>query len=109
MVLMNNELKEMLQSVLKEELDPIKHELQGVKSEMSSMNARMSTIETGMSFMDTRMSTIETGMSSMNARMDQGFEEVKDKLRSIQDQTALISEFQSPIYDLQQQVKDHDA
>ncbi|WNF38759.1 hypothetical protein RJD24_10195 [Bacillaceae bacterium IKA-2] len=92
---MNNELKEMLQSVLKEELDPIKHELQGVKSEMSSMNARMSTIE--------------TGMSSMEAKMELGFEEVKDKLRIIQDQTARTSELKSPIYDLQQQVKDHDA
>lgn len=89
---MNNELKEMLQSVLKEAIGPIKHELQGVKSEMNS-----------------RFDTIDTKMSSVEAKMDQGFEEVKDKLRVIEDQTARTSELQSPIYDLQQQVKDHDA
>lgn len=87
-------MEQKLDLILKklEELNVIKQDIQDVKSQMNS-----------------RFDTLETKSSIVESKMEQGFEDVKDKLRTIEEQTAHVSEFQSPIHDFQQQLLEHDA
>jgi predicted phage gp36 major capsid-like protein len=53
-----------------------------------------------------RLDALENGQKELRAEIKQQFEEVKEELRVIKDQTARNSELQSPVAEVQKQVDD---
>jgi flagellar capping protein FliD len=85
---MNNELKEMLSAVIREELSPVVKRLDTIENRFDTMDTRLDSIETRLDTMDTRLETIETRLDTMDTRL----ETIETRLDTIEDEQQQIKQ-----------------
>jgi flagellar capping protein FliD len=85
---MNNELKEMLSAVIREELSPVVKRLDTIENRFDTMDTRLDNIETRLDTMDTRLDKIETRLDTMDTRL----ETIETRLDTIEDEQQQIKQ-----------------
>ncbi|MBM7653474.1 hypothetical protein [Neobacillus cucumis] len=77
---MNNELKDSLRSVLREELQPINKRLDTINKRLDTIEPRFVTIETRMNVIDQELKEIKIGQEKFQTNMIESLGQYTDKI-----------------------------
>jgi septal ring factor EnvC (AmiA/AmiB activator) len=68
--MMNRELKDMLQSVIREELAPVHQRLERIETRLENVETRLENVETRLESVETRVENVETRLERIETRLE---------------------------------------
>ena len=90
--MMDNELKELLRSVLKEELVPINNRLNDIEINMKDLNKDVKNIEINMKDLNKDVKDIKTGQEKLQKNIIESLGQYTEKIADhVDDKTAVLN------------------
>ncbi|QJD87222.1 hypothetical protein [Cohnella herbarum] len=83
---MNHELKDMLQSVIREELAPVHQRLERIETRLDRVEERLDRVEERLDRVEVRLDRMETRLENVETRLDQ----VETRLEALEEDSQLI-------------------
>ena len=90
--MMDNELKELLRSVLKEELEPINNRLNDIEINVKDLNKDVKDIEINMKDLNKNVKDIKTGQEKLQKNIIESLGQYTEKIADhVDDKTAVLN------------------
>lgn len=99
---MNHELKDMLQSVIREELAPVHQRLERIETRLENVETRLENVETRLESVETRLDRVDVRLDRIETRLDR----VETRLEALEADSQLIKR---AVLETNESVKRHEA
>lgn len=101
--MMNNELKELLRSVLKEELEPIHNRLDTIEDDVKKIENNVKEIENDVKKIESNVKEIKTGQGQLQKNIIESLGQYTEKIADhVDDKTAALNK---RVYDVETEIQ----